>query len=198
MLAGSCSICFCVAACLRPRASGRSGFSLFIWGTIIPLRMGAVSSKVEWLYLFQSQYFLGPGSHSPGISHLSSSPCRSAWRFLYFVPAAPRHGTGSWLRDNLANVRPAPRIFTALRSQICKGSLPGSSPILTSQLPMHEQIDDPTIADGILDRLWFTTFIAAKCAPSPCGRNTIRHRTRRRNEPKSKSFCARWRCYASD
>src|ERR1019366_6151625 len=32
--------------------------------------------------------------------------------------------------------------------------------------------------------VWFTTPTASKCAASPCARNTIRHRTKRRNEPK--------------
>jgi IstB-like ATP binding protein len=37
-----------------------------------------------------------------------------------------------------------------------RGRLPGRSTILTSQLPVsrwHEQIGDPTLADGILERL---------------------------------------------
>src|SRR5664279_883821 len=32
--------------------------------------------------------------------------------------------------------------------------------------------------------VWCTTPTASKCAASPCARNVIRHRTRRRNEPK--------------
>src|ERR1019366_1327420 len=32
--------------------------------------------------------------------------------------------------------------------------------------------------------VWFTTPTASKCVASPCARNAIRHRTRRRNEPK--------------
>jgi DNA replication protein DnaC len=62
---------------------------------------------------------------------------------------------------------------------------------LTSQLPVaewHEQIGDPTLADGILDRL--ATLIASNCTVNPCARNAIRHRTRRRNEPKSTSLSA--------
>jgi DNA replication protein DnaC len=70
--------------------------------------------------------------------------------------------------------------------EICEDRYQTRSIILTSQLPVsrwHEQIGDPTIADGILDR-WFTTPTASKCAASPCARNAIRHRTRGRNEPK--------------
>ena len=40
--------------------------------------------------------------------------------------------------------------------EICANGQSGHSTILTSQLPVsrwHEQIGDPTIADGILDRL---------------------------------------------
>src|ERR1039457_1712565 len=32
--------------------------------------------------------------------------------------------------------------------------------------------------------VWFTTPTASKCVASPCARNAIRHRTRKRNEPK--------------
>jgi DNA replication protein DnaC len=40
--------------------------------------------------------------------------------------------------------------------EICEDRYRARSPILTSQLPVtrwHEQIGDPTVADGILDRL---------------------------------------------
>src|SRR5271167_1162040 len=45
---------------------------------------------------------------------------------------------------------------------------------------------------------WFTMPTASRCVESPCGRNAIRHRTRRRNEPKSTSLSASWGCHDSD
>jgi IstB-like ATP binding protein len=36
--------------------------------------------------------------------------------------------------------------------------------------------------------VWFTTPTASKCAASLCARNAIRHRTRRRNEPRAGHF----------
>ena len=56
--------------------------------------------------------------------------------------------------------------------EICEDRYQVRSLILTSQLPVtrwHEQIGDPTVADGILDRL-FTTPTASKCAAIPCAR----------------------------
>jgi len=52
-------------------------------------------------------------------------------------------------RENEARVRPADRKWS-------KGCQNNRSLILTSQMPVarwHEQIGDPTVADGILDRL---------------------------------------------
>ena len=45
--------------------------------------------------------------------------------------------------------------------------------ILTSQLPVsrwHEQIGDPTLADGILDRLVHNCSIASRCGEIRCAR----------------------------
>jgi len=50
------------------------------------------------------------------------------------------------------------------------------SMILTPQLPVshwHEQIGDPTVADGTLDR-WATTLTASKCAATRWGKTVAR------------------------
>jgi hypothetical protein len=60
------------------------------------------------------------------------------------------------------------------------------STVLTSQLLVsrwHEQIGDPTIADGILDRLVHNAHRIEMRGES-MRKNAIRHRTRRKNEPK--------------
>ena len=56
--------------------------------------------------------------------------------------------------------------------EICEDRYQVRSTILTSQLPVtrwHEQIGDPTAADGILDRLVHNA-IASKCAEIRCER----------------------------
>ena len=45
---------------------------------------------------------------------------------------------------------------------------------------------------------WCTMPIASRCAESPCARNAIRPRTRRRNEPKPTSLSASWRFHANN
>src|ERR1035441_136069 len=45
---------------------------------------------------------------------------------------------------------------------------------------------------------WFTMPTASRCAESPCGRNAIRRRPRRKNEPKSISLSAKWRYYVNN
>jgi len=70
--------------------------------------------------------------------------------------------------------------------EICEDRYQTRSTVLTSQLPLsrwHEQIAIPP-SPMASSTLWFTTPTASKCAASPCARNAIRHRTRRRNEPK--------------
>src|SRR5271157_730754 len=44
---------------------------------------------------------------------------------------------------------------------------------------------------------WFTMPTASRCAESPCGRNAIRRRTRRRNERKLTSLSTGWRFIAN-
>ena len=54
--------------------------------------------------------------------------------------------------------------------EICEDRYQVRSTILTSQLPVsrwHEQIGDPTVADGILDRLVHNA-IASSCVGIPC------------------------------
>jgi DNA replication protein DnaC len=78
--------------------------------------------------------------------------------------------------------------------EICEDRYQTRSTILTSQLPVsrwHEQIGDPTIAHGILDRLVHNAHRIEMRGES-MRRNVIRRRTRRRNEPTSKSLSARW------
>jgi DNA replication protein DnaC len=56
--------------------------------------------------------------------------------------------------------------------EICEDRYQVRSLILTSQLPVtrwHEQIGDPTVADGILDRL-VTTRTASRCAATRCAK----------------------------
>jgi len=56
--------------------------------------------------------------------------------------------------------------------EICEDRYQVRSTILTSQLPVsrwHEQIGDPTLADGILDRLC-TTLVALRCGGIRCER----------------------------
>ena len=56
--------------------------------------------------------------------------------------------------------------------EICEDRYQVRSLILTSQLPVtrwHEQIGDPTVADGILDGL-YTTHTASRCAVTLCAR----------------------------
>jgi hypothetical protein len=56
--------------------------------------------------------------------------------------------------------------------EICEDRYQVRSTILTSQLPVsrwHEQIGDPTLADGILDH-WFTTHIELRCVAIQCER----------------------------
>ena len=64
--------------------------------------------------------------------------------------------------------------------EICEDRYQTRSLILTSQLPVtrwHDQIGDPTVADGILDP-WFTTHTASKCAEIPCANpGTLNHPT---------------------
>ena len=58
--------------------------------------------------------------------------------------------------------------------EICEDRYQVRSTILTSQLPVskwHEQIGDPTLADGILDRLVHNAHrIASRCVATPCTR----------------------------
>jgi hypothetical protein len=70
--------------------------------------------------------------------------------------------------------------------EICEDRYQTRSTILTSQLPVsrwHEQIGDPTIADGILDRLVHNSH-RIEMRGEYMRKNAIRHRTTRRNEPK--------------
>ena len=47
------------------------------------------------------------------------------------------------------------------------------STVLTSQLPVswwHQQIGDPTLADGIPESAWFTMDIVSRCEAIGCAR----------------------------
>jgi IstB-like ATP binding protein len=73
--------------------------------------------------------------------------------------------------------------------EICEDRYQTRSTILTSQLPVsrwHEQIGDPTIADGILDRLVHNAHRIEMRGES-MRKKRNRRRTRRRNEPKPAS-----------
>ena len=61
--------------------------------------------------------------------------------------------------------------------EICEDRYQTRSMILTSQLPVarwHEQIGDPTVADGILDRLVHNAYRIMVAAASPKGRRERR------------------------
>ena len=67
---------------------------------------------------------------------------------------------------------------------ICEDRYQVRSTILTSQLPVsrwHEQIGDPTIADGILDRLVHNAHRIEMRGES-MRKKEMPHRTRKRNE----------------
>ena len=67
--------------------------------------------------------------------------------------------------------------------EICEDRYQTRSTILTSQLPVtrwHEQIGDPTVADGILDRL-VQTRIASRCEEIPCARSVAHSRRAERS-----------------
>jgi DNA replication protein DnaC len=73
--------------------------------------------------------------------------CAVCWRGLAALMSWSST-TGPWLRLS----EPERRDFW----EICEDRYQVRSTILTSQLPVsrwHEQIGDPTLADGILDRL---------------------------------------------
>jgi hypothetical protein len=72
--------------------------------------------------------------------------------------------------------------------EICENRYQVRSTILTSQLPVtrwHEQIGDPTLADGILDRR-ITMRIALRCVAIQCVKTAARpiHRTHHHAERK--------------
>jgi DNA replication protein DnaC len=73
--------------------------------------------------------------------------------------------------------------------EVCEDRYQTRSTILTSQLPVsrwHEQIGDPTIADGILDG-WFTMPIASRCAENRCAKNAICLQRKRKNKTRVSS-----------
>jgi DNA replication protein DnaC len=79
------------------------------------------------------------------------------WYVLFLAAMAPLPAAAQ-ARFEVASIRPAPLSEPERRDfwEICEDRYQVRSLILTSQLPVsrwHEQIGDPTVADGILDRL---------------------------------------------
>lgn len=86
--------------------------------------------------------------------------------------------------------------------EICEERYPEHSTILTSQLRVsqwHEQIGDPTLADGILDRLVHHAH-ASNCGANPCAKNAIHPETKTNHEtnpdygPLSVTHTCSWLC----
>src|SRR5664280_1147821 len=180
----------------------------------------ALARDSAWVCNHENIFVLGPTGVGKSFiaSALAQKACRDGYSALYLRAAALlcelalARADGS-LRHLLARLdridvlviddwAMAPLNESERREvwEICEDRYQTRSTILTSQLPVsrwHEQIGDPTIADGILDP-WFTMPTASRCAESPCGRNAIRRRPRRKNEPKSISLSAKWRYYANN
>ena len=136
----------------------------------------ALAQESAWVRNHENVFVLGPTGVGKSFvaSALAQKPCRDGYSALYtraaalFRDLAMARADGS-LRSLLAKLsridllviddwamaplsEPERRDFW----EICEERYQTRSLILTSQLPVtrwHEQIGDPTVADGILDRL---------------------------------------------
>jgi DNA replication protein DnaC len=136
----------------------------------------ALTQKSEWVAQHENIFVLGPTGVGKSFlaCALAQKACRDGYSALYlraaalFRDLAIARGDGS-LRSLLTRLSRihvlviddwamAPLAETERRDfwEICEDRYQARSTILTSQLPVarwHEQIGDPTAADGILDRL---------------------------------------------
>jgi DNA replication protein DnaC len=136
----------------------------------------ALTQQSAWVAQHENIFVLGPTGIGKSYlaAALAQKACRDGYSALY-TRAAPlfrdltlAHADGS-LRSFLARLNRidvlvvddwamAPLAETERRAfwEICEDRYQTRSLILTSQLPVarwHEQIGDPTLADGILDRI---------------------------------------------
>lgn len=136
----------------------------------------ALTQKSEWVAQHENVFVLGPTGVGKSFvaCALAQKACRDGYSALYlraaalFRDLAIARADGS-LRSFLVRLSRihvlviddwamAPLAETERRDfwEICEDRYQARSTILTSQLPVarwHEQIGDPTAADGILDRL---------------------------------------------
>ena len=136
----------------------------------------ALTKDSAWVRNHENIFVIGPCGVGKSFlaSALTQKACRDGYSALYLRAAAlsreltlaPADGSLRYFLSRLARVdvlviddwAMAPMSEAERRGiwEICEDRYQTRSTILTSQLPIsrwHEQIGDPTIADGILDRL---------------------------------------------
>jgi DNA replication protein DnaC len=136
----------------------------------------ALTKDSAWVRNHENIFVIGPCGVGKSFlaSALTQKACRDGYSALYLRAAAlsreltlaPADGSLRYFLSRLARVdvlviddwAMAPMGEAERRGiwEICEDRYQTRSTILTSQLPIsrwHEQIGDPTIADGILDRL---------------------------------------------
>ena len=136
----------------------------------------AFAKDSAWVRNHENIFVIGPCGVGKSFlaSALAQKACRDGYSALYLRAAAlsreltlaPADGSLRYFLSRLARVdvlviddwAMAPMSEAERRGiwEICEDRYQTRSTILTSQLPVsrwHEQIGDPTIADGILDRL---------------------------------------------
>jgi len=119
--------------------------------------MRALAKDSAWVRNHENIFVLGPTGVGKSFiaSALAQKTCRDGYSALYLRAAALLRELDVLVIDDWAM---APLNENERREvwEICEDRYQTRSTILTSQLPIarwHEQIGDPTIADGILDRL---------------------------------------------
>jgi DNA replication protein DnaC len=136
----------------------------------------ALTKDSAWVRNHENIFVIGPCGVGKSFlaSALTQKACRDGYSALYLRAAAlsreltlaPADGSLRYFLSRLARIdvlviddwAMAPMSEAERRGiwEICEDRYQTRSTILTSQLPVsrwHEQIGDPTIADGILDRL---------------------------------------------
>ncbi len=136
----------------------------------------ALAKDSAWVRNHENIFVIGPCGVGKSFlaSALTQKACRDGYSALYLRAAAlsreltlaPADGSLRYFLSRLARVdvlviddwAMAPMSEAERRGiwEVCEDRYQTRSTILTSQLPVsrwHEQIGDPTIADGILDRL---------------------------------------------
>src|SRR5579862_6155975 len=164
----------------------------------------ALAKDSIWVRNHENIFVIGPCGVGKSFlaSALAQKACRDGYSALYFRAAALSRdlalaradGSLRHLLTRLGRIdvlviddwAMAPLSEVERRDiwEICEDRYQTRSTVLTSQLPVsrwHEQIGDPTIADGILDRLVHNAHRIEMRGES-MRKNAIRRRTRRRNE----------------